>query len=226
MSAPQKKKYIAEKFDDFSGKRMIVHEGEVSWINRPAKTRLDFELWRIIKDGSDSLCIICTILVEDWIFARNGNLALKIDGDMIELECMEIETDTPSGSSGDVMCLEKVAYAISPDLLKKVCDSQSLRVRLNGGERQETPDESWCDEFRKYCRQFYNGTYDQSLYLDDLEDIKVGGTEPVKEKTDAPKQATISENITKEGEESFFKSVMVRAVLAIAAIFILVKVFG
>lgn len=226
MSAPQKKTYIAEKFDDFSGKRMIVHEGEVSWINRSAKTRMDFELWRIVKDGSDSLCIICTILVEDWIFAKHGSLALKIDGEMVELECMEIETDTPSGGSGDVMCLEKVAYAISPDLLKRVCDSQSLRVRLIGSERQETPDEAWCNEFRKYCRQFYNGTYDQSLYLDDLEDVKTGGAESVKSNADTPKQAAIAENTSKDGEESFFKSVLVRAVLAIAAIFILAKVFG
>jgi hypothetical protein len=123
----------------------------------------------------------------DWMFLRNGNMIINIDGvENITLECHESNTEVGVGYKN--ACMEVGFYQITKEQLKKVCDAKEVEVRISGGSSYHSidnkPDQKYTedsilpgDKFIFMCRAFYSGLYDESSYNSQIQAIIPIGTE-------------------------------------------------
>ena len=130
-------------------------------------------------DG-DCLAIDVCNYQQDWLFLRNGCLRLNInDVENITLKPREQATDSFTiGLSafsniygvqlkGEKMtyCFEHDSYYISQDLLKKICDANTLDIQIVGEYNFDVN----ANDFVIYARLFYNAFYDNEAYKDIVE---------------------------------------------------------
>lgn len=106
----------------------------------------------------------------EWAFLRNGELIIQINGvENIRLSVLGEDSDVTSGGIGSIRqsaCEELVWYQIDRDILKKICDANSCLMQLSGGAGCWTLEG---DSFVTMAKAFYNGCFDESAYVADLQ---------------------------------------------------------
>jgi protein TonB len=112
---------------------------------------------------SESLILDFDLIGESWIFFRNGSIQLICDDENLTIQANESYSNTESGGGIN----ENFYYIIDQDILKKICDSKELSIRLNGDQQVELKKER-LEVFQIMCQQFYNNFYDHKLYIEAL----------------------------------------------------------
>ena len=124
----------------------------------------------------DAVGISILYASSDWIFLRDGELIININNvENVVLKPKGAYTDTIRGNfeayskvakvkltgSDSVHCWEGAWYELSQDMLKKICDAQSVDMKICGGKTYETVN---ANSFITYSRLFYNAFYDSEAY--------------------------------------------------------------
>ncbi|HAQ71564.1 MAG TPA: hypothetical protein DCR48_11375 [Flavobacteriales bacterium] len=198
------KRFIKQDFDKFNNKSTseLVWPTKFSkkyisiWWNAGDSTVKDYKGMEIdltlrhVKTPDIETCLIDYMyLGGDWMFLRNGNMIINLDGtENIKLEAKESNTDVGVGFRNAVC--EIGFYSISKEELKKVCDAKEVEVRVGGANSyhsiansdQKNSEKSILpgDKFLFMCRTFYAGLYDDSSYSSQIEAIIPVGTENAK----------------------------------------------
>lgn len=130
--------------------------------------------------NGDSLTIEIFHVSGGWIFLRNGRLIFNINNvENISVNPYEVENGTLTGDIAyysnifkvdlegldDVHCWEHDSYEISQDLLKKICDANTLDIQIIGGSYSFDVN---ANDFINYSRQFYNAFYDNDAYKGEI----------------------------------------------------------
>ena len=104
----------------------------------------------------------------EWAFLREGELAIRInEGETIHLPAHESDSDVTRESFTNASSVQEVCYyEINENILKKICDATSIKIRLTGGKGQW---ELEGDGFRTLAQAFYNGCFDNTKYADQVQ---------------------------------------------------------
>lgn len=104
----------------------------------------------------------------DWAFLREGELSMIINGGKaIHLEAHESDSDVTHNAYINSMATEELCfYIIDKEILKKMCDAKSIKLKLSGGKGSWVIDGI---ELKTLAQQFYNGFYDETMYVAELE---------------------------------------------------------
>lgn len=156
-------KFIQESFDKFKESTTRKHTGKLNY------GKITVALRQFVKGKEiDSILLDYVCRGEDWVHLRNGDLKIKVDGEVISLKCHESNTKVQT-EINKTMCYEGGFYKINKEQLKKICESSSVDLRFTGKSVHiETPAE-WNLSFIIYCQQFYNGVIDGNAYAASLE---------------------------------------------------------
>lgn len=128
------------------------------------------QLRHISTPDVDSLLIDIISMREGWFFLRDGMFTININNvENIRLEPHDSYAKTGSNPFGMSRCKESCFYRINQDILKKICDADSLDFKVAG---KNTSIEVNANEFIIYARRFYNGLYDENAYLDSLNEAE------------------------------------------------------
>lgn len=103
----------------------------------------------------------------DWAFLREGELSMIINsGKAIHLEAHESDSDVTHNAYINSMATEELCfYIIDKEILKKICDAKSIKLKLSGGKGSWVIDGI---ELKTLAQQFYNGFYDETMYVEEL----------------------------------------------------------
>jgi hypothetical protein len=170
------KTHIRQEYDKFAQKTVtqtlkgfVVGDGTIKFGDVEGFCKIDAGLRHIKSPDVDLLVLDLYLDSKEWLFLRNGRLSLVIDSDNVSLECFESYNDTNSLIYQGVT--EVVFYKLSKDLLKKICDSSDLAIRISGDKTYVTVKDKDTANFKIMCQQFYNNFYDQSVYTESLSKV-------------------------------------------------------
>jgi hypothetical protein len=174
-------KFISKEFDEFNDKTVIKHRAKIAWrlgtvsttgmenifdlaLSQLRRYNFEFQLRRVKTKESDLLVLDCNLTtLDDWYHARNGDLIFNCDQENYKFEFSETQTNVDH--VGDkLFCFETGYYLLSQDDIKRICDSEIFKIRLKGDSEYIEPDLGWCAQFKNYCQQFYNNSYDALAY--------------------------------------------------------------
>jgi len=105
----------------------------------------------------------------EWAFLRNGNLILQLNGkENIPLDPVECSSEvTTENITNANACSEVVMYRIDKELLERICECNSIRMRLSGSAG------SWIlegDHFKFMAKAFFHTVFDSSRYSKEIEE--------------------------------------------------------
>lgn len=153
-------KFINVSYDKFENRKnssmpyMRIYEG---WIT------VNVSLMHISHPQSEELYlrIIC-LRREDWVYLKEGNLILNInDVENIVLKPYHVQMEPKH----NIDYAENALYIIDQDLLRKICNAETLDMKISG---REISDSFSATNFIKYAQFFYNGFYDENAYKEVL----------------------------------------------------------
>jgi len=127
------------------------------------------------KDESLVLDLIFDGWMDDWFFLRGGNLIINInDVDNIVLDPHESYTRTYRGFLDELHCVESDWYLFDKELLKRICDAESLEFKISGSKSYIIAN---ANNFIKYAQLFYNGFFDEEAYKEMVTKSAVSSSE-------------------------------------------------
>lgn len=170
--------YVVQKRDEFEDKTFFVYD------NPPLKCRLtghynlhDFRLCKVVTPNDNFLLI--TLASADRFnpsFIEKSRVIIRIDdSENIELQrpywsredffdSCKYDRDRNQGifraKENYVRFSEYFEYKITENELRKICDANVVKIKL--GDRVC----EFGDVLLNYCRVFYNGAYDSTMYQD------------------------------------------------------------
>jgi hypothetical protein len=173
------KRYIHQCFDKFKnrtdthwkdphfgkvfGAKWDLYVWELSLGNGEdrSKSKLSLSLRHVKTPEVDAIVFDYDFTANDWMFLRNGTMIVNLNGvDNIELKPIEAETDVRNGGR----CNEVGIYNISKENLKRICDANSIEVRVSGGSSYLELKDKGLLKFQFMCRSFYSDLYDDHSY--------------------------------------------------------------
>lgn len=189
----QEKKFISKSFDKFKNRT------DTNWIDPLASkvfggkwgtwiwemdsgygedrysSQLSLKLRHVKTPDLDSILIDYTYYSKEWMFLRDGNLIINIDGvDNVELD--PHESDTKVGEFGGSRITEKGFYNITKEQLKQICDAKEISVRISGNSYFELEDKGLL-KFHFMCRSFYADLYEDTSHDEWINTIIPPGSE-------------------------------------------------
>ncbi len=179
VKRPQTNPYVVRSFDEFTDTTTYHHSTgmtfgpgggllmEVLVFNR--SLRFHFGIRRVRAKDFETLLFDCTVQnTETWFNPTfvtfncdQVNHTSEWNQQSYESRCV---TDILNDSF--VSCCETGYFPISLDVLRAICDSEILKIRISGSAASEHPSAELCRHFQKICRQFYNGVFDPEAFLD------------------------------------------------------------
>jgi len=167
-SDPMLKKNFGAKWD------LYIWEMSVGYGENRSRSHLILYLRHVKTPEIDSIVIDYSYTANDWIYLRNGKLIVNLDGvENIELTPHESDTDVRNGGR----CTEKGFFDISKENLKKICDSNSIDVRVSGASSYLELEGKGLLKFQFMCRSFYADLYDDHSYDTWIDSITPPGSE-------------------------------------------------
>lgn len=98
---------------------------------------------------------------EDWFFLRSGELFININN----VENIVLKPHESYSDCGHGICLESDYYEIDQATLKRICEANTIDVKITGGDHSEV---FHVNRFIIYAQQFYNAVYDSNAYQESL----------------------------------------------------------
>ncbi len=168
------KQFISQTFDKFDEKTVTTSIPEKVTVKMIMTSETPFPTWNLgirhvrTKD-LDKLLIDAHYGGREWVFLRNGSISFSTDSGPVKI-FPEIHGDSDVHSGGVVQ--ERETYPISKEDFLKICESNSLEIKIAGSSSFITIK---ADKFLVLCQKFYNNFYDSSKFIDSL-DKKSGGS--------------------------------------------------
>lgn len=160
------KNLIDVDYDKFADKRVTTTKpmqliGEF-YRGEPVTT-FDINIRHLSMPQDDSLLLDIEYSGGDWVFLRWGYLIININNvENIKLKANESWHDHDV-IDGGCKCEESCYYVIDQETLKKICDADTIDVKIQG---EDTDYECNANEFILYAQYFYNSVYDSEAYKD------------------------------------------------------------
>lgn len=172
----QEKRFIFKQFDKFNNKtttrssdpfagKLFGAKWEDNWKIELGSGQDSYSAWcnlqlRHVKTPDiDSLLIDYRYRDKNWMFLRNGNMIVNIDGvDNLTFNPQETETDVTNGIK------EFGFYSITKEELKLICDAKEIAVRISGASTHFELEGKGLLKFQFMCRSFYADMYEDSSY--------------------------------------------------------------
>lgn len=119
------------------------------------------ELRHVKTPDLDSIVIDYRYYSNDWMFLKNGEMIINIDGlDNIDLAPHESDTDVKDGGR-----IKEIGfYNITKEQLKQICDAKEISVRISGKSSYFELKDKGLLKFHFMCRSFYADLYEDSSY--------------------------------------------------------------
>jgi len=117
----------------------------------------------VIKDNIEALSFNIVIdRMEDWIFLRQGQFQILIDGNPTNLDAVDIETKVGTREiAGDIKSSlkERVMYMFKEQLLEKIYTCKDLELRFTSGTGSITIESEEVKSFKELCDKFYEKVF-------------------------------------------------------------------
>lgn len=139
-------------------------------------SQLSLELRHVKTPDLDSMVIDYTYYSKDWIFLRNGEMIINIDG-VDNVNLAPHESDTKVGEFGGSGITENGFYSITKEQLKQICDAKEISVRVSGDSSFIELKDKGLLKFNFMCRSFYADLYEDSSYDEWINSIIPPGSE-------------------------------------------------
>lgn len=126
-------KDFKESGDEFSDSRWVQHKSAPRYRNRNG-VYLAFQ-----KDKSnkpDNLRFIIQYEADDWLFIKN--IIFNVDGENITFVPADMEEDCGNGGRIWEWCDESASLGNNMDLIKKIANAKSVKLKLNGRQYYDT----------------------------------------------------------------------------------------
>lgn len=190
----QEKRFINKNFDKFknrtdtrwsdplSGKvfggkwSTWIWEMESGYGEDRYSSQLNLHLRHVKTPDLDSMVFDYTYYSKDWMFLRNGNMIINIDG-VDNVNLAPHESDTKVGEFGGSRITEKGFYNITKEQLKQICDAKEISVRISGGSSYFELKDKGLLKFHFMSRSFYADLYEDSSYDEWINSIIPPGSE-------------------------------------------------
>lgn len=188
----QEKRFIYKKFDKFKNRTdtnwkdpllgkvfggkwsMWIWEMNSGYGEDRYSSSLSLKLRHVKTPDLDSMVIDYTYYSKDWMFLRNGNMIINIDGvDNVNLAPHESDTDVRDGGR----ITENGFYNITKEQLKQICDAKEISVRISGGSSYFELEDKGLLKFHFMSRSFYADLYEDSSYDEWINSIIPPGSE-------------------------------------------------
>lgn len=162
-------KYIIVDFDKFTNKREtslnIAYQLDTDeYVEKYGDFSFkSLKIRHVSSPGGDDLLLDLIFTGSSWPILSIGKLIINInDIDNIELEPHE----SYRIFKNEYSCKSEESdwYRINQDILKKICDADSVNIQVTGKSVWEFK----ANGLINYSRVFYNGFYDENAYLDSL----------------------------------------------------------
>ncbi len=161
-------KYVNKEFDQFRDLTTIKHLRQmVLGSIFGAALEFKFQLRQIKTKEITTNLLDCNIRAKDWFHARYGSIIFNCDQQNYTATYHESDTNVEH-IGDDAFCFEFGYYEIPEDVLAAICACSTLKIRVSGNSLYQEPNENWCEEFKGYCRQFYNNAIDSTKYQEQL----------------------------------------------------------
>lgn len=181
--------FLEKEFDKF--KNTTVTKSAYTYVVQDDKYSTTTIETCHVSAPSGNLLSFKVVLVnaDDWCFLRNGKMILNINNvENIVLKPTDISTTTFHGNKFIIAhnfqrvddacddgvqrlyCIEVVSYAISQEILKKICDAKTVDVQISGDAGVGVVAEANVNGFIDDCRLFYNAFYDNEAYVNTVEE--------------------------------------------------------
>jgi hypothetical protein len=173
------KTFITSEYDKFKNKTTV--ECAYPFIIQNAYNTATTIRFRHLKTPSyNSLVLDALHIGSDWMFIRDGDIIFNIDNKHnITLQPHENFTNTLKYNlniysktvqvnlkgSDSVHCEESVYYEFPVELLKSICDAQSVDIRISGDSTYISAN---ANQFILYCQKFYNAVIDSNAYVESV----------------------------------------------------------
>jgi hypothetical protein len=139
-------------------------------------SKINLKLRHVKTPDLDSIVIDYTYYSNDWMFLRNGNMIINIDG-VDNVNLVPHESDTKVGEFGGSGISERGFYDITKEKLKQICDAKEISIRISGGSSYFELKDKGLLKFRFMCRSFYADLYEDSSYDEWINSIIPPGSE-------------------------------------------------
>lgn len=154
-SDPQHGKLIGAKWDS-NNWEIAVGSGKKRSISK-----LSLRLRHIKTPEIDSIVIDFHYKANDWMSLIDGTMIIKLDlVNNLVLKPYESFTEIRNG----VRCNEQGFYKISKDELKKICDANTIALKVSGASSDLEVKGKGLLKFQFMCRSFYSALYDDNSY--------------------------------------------------------------
>lgn len=155
--------YVKVENDKFNNKTVTTMKKPYRLTKTTLGGLYHLTLRHVSAPSHDSLLIDVYYQGFDWAFLRNGSMIININNvENIELEAHESYSDTMTVGES-VECVESDYYEINQEILKKICDAQSVDIKIAGSNTEKVKE---ANQFIEYARHFYSDFYDENAYKD------------------------------------------------------------
>lgn len=156
-------KFIKVHYDKFRNKRETFMSS-ISLTKDYLPYYFCIRLRHVSVPESEELLLDVVYGGRDWFFLRKGRLIININNvENITLEPHESYTEVTNDYRS---CHEHEYYIISKEILKKICNAESVDIQISG---ESDVAELNANKFIRYAQIFYNGFYDDEAYREALE---------------------------------------------------------
>jgi hypothetical protein len=168
------KQFITQSFDKFDEKASTYSNPQMITVHNIMTAETPWPTWNLgirhVKTKeTDTIVIDAHYGGQDWFFLRSGSITFATSSGPVKIN-PEVSGESDVHSGG--VCEENETYPISKDDFFKICNSNTLEIKIAGsGSFIEAKKAA---KFHILCKQFYNNLFDSSKFTESLNQ-KAGG---------------------------------------------------
>lgn len=169
------KPFITQQFDKFDEKTVTFSNPEKITVHQIMTAETPWPTWNLgirhVKTKDiDRIVIDAHYGGRDWFFLRNGAITFATSNGPVKIN-PEVSGESDVHSGG--ICEENETYPITNDDFLKICNSNSLEIKISGSDNYVEAKKA--HKFHILCKQFYNNLFDSSKFTDSLNQKAGGG---------------------------------------------------
>lgn len=174
------KRFISQNFDKFLNKtetkwidpesrKTIGAKWGLNWENTigygedKSSQIFNLKLRHIKTPTIDSLVIDFHFFANDWFFLRDGKIIINCNS-IENIELKPHDSNTSVGKYGGSRIEEIGFYNISKEQLKRICDANTIAVKVSGANNFFELEGKGLLKFHFMCRSFYSELFEDSSY--------------------------------------------------------------
>lgn len=210
-------KYIVEDQDVFENQTISKFTDEIRQCARWMRFRPTFTLKRVLTNDSDKLNLIIEyngiygsrqLEKHRFIIRINDNENIELDKPKVVTRKKYYDRDYDE-ERYDELYDECYEYEITKEQLQKICESNSMSIRMGGNTCECQMDDIYL------CRVFYNGVYDSNQYTDAIDYLDSLKSKAESEKNNRLKREREKEEAEARKERRFWMGIVLFIIIVV-----------